>query len=153
MTAPLTTDGLGWPCKGYINNPSGSPYMDSVVSWKAGDSVTAKFAGTASHLGGSCQFSMSYDEGKTWNGSYFFISFVDKEIGKLMTSDHRSDSFAFGWMYDGVSFYGRYHPLLRSFRFCALRLDLVQPCRLVSPTSLLSLDWKGLNLSFSRTDR
>jgi hypothetical protein len=66
MTSPLLTDGV-YPCKGFINNPSGSPYMDSVVSWKAGQTVNVTLAGTATHHGGSCQFSMSYDGGSTWN--------------------------------------------------------------------------------------
>jgi hypothetical protein len=66
MTSPLLTDGI-YPCKGFINSPSGSPYMDSVVTWKAGQTVNVTLAGTATHKGGSCQFSMSYDEGATWN--------------------------------------------------------------------------------------
>lgn len=41
--------------------------MDSVVSWKAGQTVNVTLAGTATHHGGSCQFSMSYDGGSTWN--------------------------------------------------------------------------------------
>lgn len=65
-TSPLLADGV-YPCKGYINSPAGSPYMDSVVTWKAGQAVNVTLAGSATHLGGSCQFSMSYDQGATWN--------------------------------------------------------------------------------------
>lgn len=42
--------------------------MDSVTTIQAGSTLSTKFAGTASHLGGSCQWSMSYDMGATWNG-------------------------------------------------------------------------------------
>lgn len=66
MTSPLLAGGT-YPCKGFINNPAGSPYMDSVVTWKAGQAINVTVAGSATHLGGSCQFSMSYDQGATWN--------------------------------------------------------------------------------------
>jgi hypothetical protein len=70
QTAPLPSGGGGFPCKGYINNPSGSPLMDSVTTIQAGSTLSTKFAGTASHRGGSCQWSMSYDMGATWNGQF-----------------------------------------------------------------------------------
>lgn len=61
MHSPLAPDGI-YPCKGYI-----SPEMDSVTIWKAGENVEVVLAGSATHSGGSCQFSMSYDKGLTWN--------------------------------------------------------------------------------------
>ncbi|WVR09467.1 hypothetical protein IAU60_006534 [Kwoniella sp. DSM 27419] len=64
MTSPLITSGT-YPCKGYINNPSSD--MDSVASFAAGDNMNFTIAGTATHGGGSCQISMSYDLGVTWN--------------------------------------------------------------------------------------
>ena len=69
QTSPLPQGGGGFPCKGYINNPSGSPLMDSVATIQAGSTLSTKFAGTASHRGGSCQWSMSYDMGATWTGT------------------------------------------------------------------------------------
>lgn len=66
MTAPLVGGGP-YPCKGYVNSPSGSPAMDSVTTVAAGSTLTTKFAGSAPHRGGSCQFSMSYDNGNTFN--------------------------------------------------------------------------------------
>lgn len=83
MTSPLIADGI-YPCKGFINNPAGSPYMDSVVTWKAGQTVNVTMAGTATHKGGSCQFSMSYDQGATWN-------VIQSYIGGCMTDSTTID--------------------------------------------------------------
>nr|XP_018261633.1 uncharacterized protein I303_06074 [Kwoniella dejecticola CBS 10117]OBR83791.1 hypothetical protein I303_06074 [Kwoniella dejecticola CBS 10117] len=41
--------------------------MGSVASFAAGSSMNYTVAGTATHGGGSCQISMSYDQGATWN--------------------------------------------------------------------------------------
>ncbi|KAJ1950730.1 hypothetical protein EC988_004280 [Linderina pennispora] len=45
-----------------------TPYDTPVETWTAGQSVTVKFdpAGGAAHGGGHCQFSLSYDGGKTF---------------------------------------------------------------------------------------
>lgn len=61
MTASLVKNGP-YPCKGYI-----APEMESVATWKAGQKVGVTLSGSAIHGGGSCQFSMSYDKGVTWN--------------------------------------------------------------------------------------
>ncbi|KAJ2705014.1 hypothetical protein FB645_002800 [Coemansia sp. IMI 203386] len=42
------------------------PYPSPSAQWTAGQSITVKFYGTARHNGGHCQFSMSYDGGKTF---------------------------------------------------------------------------------------
>lgn len=95
MTAPLGT----YPCKGYINNPSGSPYMDSVATWAAGSTINATYAGTASHLGGSCQWSMSYDDGATWNVIHSYVGgcMLDTTIDVTIPSSAPSGSALFGW--------------------------------------------------------
>ncbi|KAK4686244.1 hypothetical protein P7C73_g3883, partial [Tremellales sp. Uapishka_1] len=64
MTSPLVTDGT-YPCKGFI--PSSLSPSDSVDTWAAGATSNYTIVGTATHGGGSCQLSMSYDLGKTWN--------------------------------------------------------------------------------------
>ncbi|KAG5981513.1 hypothetical protein E4U55_002868 [Claviceps digitariae] len=65
MTTPLDAGGINFPCKGYhalMNKPQGR----SVATWQPGQTYTATLEGTATHQGGSCQFSLSYDEGVTW---------------------------------------------------------------------------------------
>ncbi len=54
------------PLLGYINNPGGSPAMDPVATWAAGSAQSYSVSGTATHGGGSCQLSLSYDQGATW---------------------------------------------------------------------------------------
>jgi hypothetical protein len=60
-TDPLKGDGSNFPCKGYAGD--GGP---AVATLNAGSSYPVKLAGSAVHGGGSCQFSLSYDGGKTW---------------------------------------------------------------------------------------
>ncbi|KAI8318882.1 hypothetical protein GQ54DRAFT_299788 [Martensiomyces pterosporus] len=44
-----------------------TPYATPSATWSAGQSITVKFApGGAAHGGGHCQFSLSYDNGKTF---------------------------------------------------------------------------------------
>ncbi|GAA5849137.1 hypothetical protein JCM9279_005801 [Rhodotorula babjevae] len=66
MTAPLFPDGSNYPCKGY-NTPSAYSSLNAVATLKAGSSFEVEFAaGGATHGGGSCQFSVSYDQGKSF---------------------------------------------------------------------------------------
>ncbi|GAA5909329.1 hypothetical protein JCM6882_000953 [Rhodosporidiobolus microsporus] len=66
MTSPLNADGSNFPCKGY-NTPSAYSSLSSVATLKAGSTFEIEFAaGGATHGGGSCQFSVSYDQGKTF---------------------------------------------------------------------------------------
>ena len=55
MTAPLMSDGSNFPCKAY---PAGKP----VASYSAGDVIPVQMGGSASHGGGHCQFSLSYND-------------------------------------------------------------------------------------------
>ncbi|OCF32734.1 hypothetical protein I316_05655 [Kwoniella heveanensis BCC8398] len=99
MTSPLISSGT-YPCKGYINNPSSD--MDSVASFSAGSPMNFTIAGTATHGGGSCQISMSYDLGATWNVIWTQMGgcLVD---GMTNTIDIPSEApsgealFAWGW--------------------------------------------------------
>ncbi|TNY23742.1 hypothetical protein DMC30DRAFT_413864 [Rhodotorula diobovata] len=66
MQSPLLADGSNYPCKGY-NTPSAYSSLDATATLKAGSSFEVEFAaGGATHGGGSCQFSVSYDQGKTF---------------------------------------------------------------------------------------
>ncbi|WVN86211.1 uncharacterized protein L203_101372 [Cryptococcus depauperatus CBS 7841] len=64
MTSPLIASGT-YPCKGYITSDA-----KSTATWAAGSEISYTITGTATHGGGSCQLSMSYDHGATWNVIY-----------------------------------------------------------------------------------
>ena len=60
-TSPLSASGSDYPCKGYANDP-----FVSVASYTAGGSYEIELEGSATHGGGSCQISLSYDTAKTF---------------------------------------------------------------------------------------
>lgn len=65
MTAPLSSDGSNFPCKGYqsaLGTPEGAP----TASFAAGGSGNVTITGGAAHGGGSCQISLSTDGAKTF---------------------------------------------------------------------------------------
>ncbi|KXT13640.1 hypothetical protein AC579_4982 [Pseudocercospora musae] len=62
MTSPLSADGSNFPCKGYQNDRP----KQIVETYTAGSSYNITLAGTATHKGGSCQISLSYDNGATF---------------------------------------------------------------------------------------
>ncbi|GLA67617.1 hypothetical protein AtubIFM54640_011300 [Aspergillus tubingensis] len=59
--SPLSATGSDFPCKGYAGDP-----FDSVAEYTAGQEYAITLAGTATHGGGSCQISLSYDMGETF---------------------------------------------------------------------------------------
>jgi hypothetical protein len=61
MTSPLLPDGSNFPCKLYHDDDT--PIQATFV---AGDSYTLALDGSATHNGGSCQLSVSYDGGKNF---------------------------------------------------------------------------------------
>ncbi|GAA5958886.1 hypothetical protein JCM21900_002268 [Sporobolomyces salmonicolor] len=66
MTSPLLANGSNYPCKGY-NTPEAYSTLKPVATLKAGTDFEIEFApGGANHGGGSCQFSISYDQGETF---------------------------------------------------------------------------------------
>jgi len=54
-----------FPCKGQLSNLAGKAGTP-VATWATGSSQTIRISGGAPHNGGSCQFSLSYDQGKTF---------------------------------------------------------------------------------------
>ncbi|KAL1297554.1 hypothetical protein AAFC00_006122 [Neodothiora populina] len=62
MTSPLVADGSNFPCKGYQNDRP----INNVATWTAGTTYNMTLAGSAVHGGGSCQLSLSYDNGATF---------------------------------------------------------------------------------------
>jgi LysM repeat protein len=66
MNAPLKPNGSDFPCKGFVDDFKQSPAGDPTATWAAGSPQTVTLLGEATHLGGSCQLSLSYDGGKTF---------------------------------------------------------------------------------------
>ncbi|GAB7362558.1 hypothetical protein MBLNU230_g2875t1 [Neophaeotheca triangularis] len=62
MLAPLHPSGSEFPCRGYQNDQSIHP----VVTYEAGSTYNMSLEGSATHQGGSCQISLSYDNGATF---------------------------------------------------------------------------------------
>ena len=60
-TSPLDPSGSNFPCKGFENDP-----WNSMAEYTPGGSYELSIAGSATHGGGSCQVSLSYDNGKTF---------------------------------------------------------------------------------------
>ncbi|ODN90788.1 hypothetical protein L198_06105 [Cryptococcus wingfieldii CBS 7118] len=100
MTSPLVTDGT-YPCKGFITTADD---MGSNAEWSAGSTINYTLVGTATHGGGSCQLSMSYDNGDTWSVIFSHIGGCPMEEASMTTdvtipSDAPSGQalFAWGW--------------------------------------------------------
>lgn len=60
-TSPLSSSGSDYPCKGYANDA-----FKSVADYTVGSEYEMDLAGSATHGGGSCQISLSYDTGKSF---------------------------------------------------------------------------------------
>ncbi|KHN97464.1 uncharacterized protein MAM_04479 [Metarhizium album ARSEF 1941] len=72
MNSPLASSGSDYPCKGYhklLDTPQGA----SVATWTAGQNYSMSVEGSATHNGGSCQLSLSYDGGSSWTAFHSFI--------------------------------------------------------------------------------
>ncbi|KAK4121763.1 lytic polysaccharide monooxygenase [Parathielavia appendiculata] len=65
ITAPLAADGSNYPCKGY-HSDFGTAAGKSVATYAPGQAYEFTLEGGAPHGGGSCQVSLSYDQGKTF---------------------------------------------------------------------------------------
>ncbi|KAF2424394.1 putative endoglucanase, partial [Tothia fuscella] len=61
-SAPLSPSGSNYPCKGYQKDTP----VKTVKSYQAGETYEMGFTGSATHMGGSCQISLSYDNGDTF---------------------------------------------------------------------------------------
>jgi hypothetical protein len=67
ITSPNTNE--TFPCKGALSALAGAGGTP-VATWAPGSQQTIKIEGGASHNGGSCQMSLSYDSGKTFTVIY-----------------------------------------------------------------------------------
>src|SRR5271163_4619863 len=61
-TSPLLADGSNFPCKGYQMQ---STSYNTTATYSAGETYNMTIAGIVTHDGGSCQLSLSYDNGAT----------------------------------------------------------------------------------------
>ena len=74
-TTALKANGSDFPCKGVLKVGTNEGIGPSVASWRAGDVAIFELEplGVAAHWGGSCQASLSYDFGKTWQVLRSFV--------------------------------------------------------------------------------
>ena len=63
MTSPLAADGSQFPCKGYLSGPG----RHGVATLAAPGQYNVSLSGTAFHDGGSCQLSLSNNNGSTFH--------------------------------------------------------------------------------------
>ncbi|KAK2732378.1 hypothetical protein FQN57_002924 [Myotisia sp. PD_48] len=61
-TSPMSPSGSNFPCRGHHRSAT----FRSVADYTAGSTQEVNIAGSATHGGGSCQLSMSYDNGQTF---------------------------------------------------------------------------------------
>jgi hypothetical protein len=93
-TNPLSTDGSDYPCKGYADDP-----FNATASYNPGGSYPLKLAGSATHDGGSCQISLSYDKGKSFHVIHSILGGcpIDKEYEFTVPSDAPSGEALLAW--------------------------------------------------------
>ena len=93
MVAPLEESGANFPCKGYLSDLS-TPAGGSSKTYTAGQPVSFKTEGLeAAHNGGSCQVSLSYDQGKTWKVIKSFIGNCVRSAGGNVFDKNQEYSF------------------------------------------------------------
>jgi LysM repeat protein len=100
MNAPLK--GLNeFPCKGFLGDLKLSPDGDSVAEWAAGSSQTTTIVDKAFHDGGSCQLSISYDQGQTFRVIKSFEGNCPTEgsdtLDFTVPADAKAGKAVFGW--------------------------------------------------------
>ncbi|GAA5909254.1 hypothetical protein JCM5296_006108 [Sporobolomyces johnsonii] len=100
MTSPLLPNGSNYPCKGY-NTPEAYQTLKPVATLKAGTDFEIEFApGGANHGGGSCQFSISYDQGKTFAVIHSIIGGCPLELNysvPIPSNLPSAESATFAW--------------------------------------------------------
>lgn len=101
MTSPLNQAGGDFPCKGY-HSLMGTPQGQSVANYAPGQSYTFTITGGTIHDGGSCQASLSYDQGATWTVIHSYIgncpiSTGDTNYDFTIPNDTPAGEALFGW--------------------------------------------------------
>lgn len=103
ITSPLSSDGSNYPCKiagGGVLSPS-DPGGESQVTWLQGEAANFTTGGGAIHAGGSCQASLSFDQGKTWKVIHSYIGDCpigpDQKHNVAIPSDAPTGPAVFQW--------------------------------------------------------
>ncbi|EGO56821.1 hypothetical protein NEUTE1DRAFT_117496 [Neurospora tetrasperma FGSC 2508] len=98
MTAPLKDTGADYPCKGYQVD-FGTPSGKSTATFVPGQTYNMTTAGTATHGGGSCQLSLSYDKGATFTviESYIGDCPLAGKYDFTIPADAQSGDAIFAW--------------------------------------------------------
>lgn len=102
ITSPITE--AQYPCKGYLKL-LGTPEGASVKTYAPGGKYTMSVEGGASHNGGSCQLSLSYDKGTSFTVIKSFIGNCPTSSGGTFNFDMPADTpegddvvFAWTWV-------------------------------------------------------
>lgn len=100
MTTPLSADGSNFPCRGHLN-VLGSSQAQPVADWTPGQSYSMTISGQTPHNGGSCQSSLSFDNGKTWKVIQSYIGncpvMGDSKYEFTLPGDTPSGNMLFAW--------------------------------------------------------
>jgi len=89
----------GADSQGFLTTPD-DPLMGAVTTWSAGGTYNYTTQGSATHGGGSCQLTMSYDFGKTWQVIYSIIGGCMVEgstVQFTLPKDAPSGEAVFSW--------------------------------------------------------
>lgn len=103
ITSPLSSDGSNYPCKiagGGVLSPT-DPGGESQVTWLQGEAANFTTGSGAIHAGGSCQASLSFDQGKTWKVIHSYIGDCptgpDQKYDVAIPSDAPTGPAIFQW--------------------------------------------------------
>ncbi|KAJ6104755.1 Extracellular protein [Penicillium sp. IBT 18751x] len=93
-TNPLQSSGSDYPCKGYANDK-----FDSQATYAQGQQYEMELEGSATHGGGSCQISLTYDRGKTFKVIESMLGNcpIDKNYNFTVPSDAPSGEALLAW--------------------------------------------------------
>ncbi|CUS14686.1 unnamed protein product, partial [Tuber aestivum] len=98
-SSPLGKSGADYPCKGHLSALTGAAGA-SVATWKAGSMQSFTVKGGASHMGGSCQASLSEDNGKNFRVMKSYIGgcpVADKPFTFTVPKGAKSGPAVFAW--------------------------------------------------------
>ncbi|KAK8108127.1 uncharacterized protein PG998_010140 [Apiospora kogelbergensis] len=98
ITSPNTA--ATFPCKGALSDLDDPVAGAPVATWYPGEQHTVQIVGGASHNGGSCQLSLSYDKGQTFTVVFSKIGAcpTDPNIPFTLPADTPSaDKVLFSW--------------------------------------------------------